>query len=487
MTDSVPTAVEIARTVASGERSCVDVVQASLSAIEAQDAHIGAFLGVDRDGALERAAALDARRQQGEQLGPLAGVPIALKDNLCRRGWRTTCASRMLADFVAPYDAHVVTKLLAADAVLLGRVNLDEFAMGSSCENSAFQSTRNPWDLERTPGGSSGGSAAAVAAGMTPLSLGSDTGGSIRQPAGFCGVVGMKPTYGLISRRGLIAFASSLDQIGPFARNVTDAAQLLEVLAGYDPEDSTSVARPAPDYLSQLEQPLAGLRIGLVREHFVTGLDGDVEQAVRTAVDVYRRLGAEVREVSLPHSRFCVAVYYIVASSEASSNLARYDGVHYGHRAAQFDGLTDLYAASRGEGFGSEVKRRIMLGTYALSSGYYEAYYNQALRVRRLIRQDFDRAFEEVDIIAGPVSPRPAFRIGELIDDPLSMYLNDIYTLSANLAGLPGLSLPCGFSQGGLPIGLQLLAPPFEETRLLQAARMYERETDWHTRRPPNP
>ena len=485
MTDSAPTAVEIARAVASGERSCVDVVQASLAAIDARDARIGAFLGVDRAGALERAAAIDARRRQGEQLGPLAGVPIALKDNICRRGWKATCASRMLADFVSPYDAHVVTKLLAADAVLIGRANLDEFAMGSSCENSAFQATRNPWDVERTPGGSSGGSAAAVAAGLTPLSLGSDTGGSIRQPAGFCGVVGMKPTYGRISRRGLIAFASSLDQIGPFARNITDAAQLLEVLAGHDPNDSTSVPRPVPEYVSQLDQPLTGLRVGLVREHFVAGLDGDVEQAVRSAVDVYRRLGAEVREVSLPHSKYCVAVYYIVASSEASSNLARFDGVHYGHRAQQFEGLTDLYAKSRGEGFGSEVKRRIMLGTYALSSGYYDAYYNQGLRVRRLIRQDFDRAFEEVDIIAGPVSPQPAFRLGELIDDPLAMYLNDIYTLSANLAGLPGLSLPCGFSQKGLPIGLQLLAPPFEETRLLQAARMYERETDWHTRRPP--
>jgi aspartyl-tRNA(Asn)/glutamyl-tRNA(Gln) amidotransferase subunit A len=460
-------------------------VERSLAAIEAFDGRVGAFLEVDRDGALRQAEELDRRRARGEPLGPLAGVPIALKDVLCRRGWVVSCASRMLERFVAPYDATVVARLLAADAILIGRVNMDEFAMGSSCETSAFQVTRNPWDLERTPGGSSGGSAAAVAAGMAPVALGTDTGGSIRQPAGLCGVVGLKPTYGRVSRYGLVAYASSLDQIGPLARSVTEAARVLEVIAGHDPADSTSVDRPVPAYSRSVDQPLPGLRIGLVREHFGEGLDPEVEQAVRAAVEVYRGLGAEIVEVSLPHQQYCVAVYYIVAPSEASSNLARYDGVHYGHRASRFDDLIDLYAASRGEGFGSEVKRRIMLGTYALSAGYYEAYYHKALQVRRLIRQDFDAAFQRVDVIASPVAPRPAFRLGELIDDPLSMYLNDIYTLSANLAGLPGLSLPCGFSREGLPIGLQLLAPPFEEERLLRAARMYERATDWHLRRPP--
>lgn len=460
-------------------------VEQCLARIDAVDGRVGAFLEVDRDGALRQAAEIDDRRARGEPLGPLAGMTIALKDVLCRRGWVASCASRMLERFVSPYDATVVGRLLAADAVLLGRVNMDEFAMGSSCESSAFQVTRNPWDLERTPGGSSGGSAAAVAAGMTPVALGSDTGGSIRQPAAFCGIVGLKPTYGRVSRYGLIAYASSLDQIGPLTTNVSDAARVLEVIAGHDPADSTSVDQPVPPYSRTVDQPLAGLRIGLVREHFVEGLDAEVARAIRDAVEVYRGLGAEVAELSLPHQQFCVAVYYIVAPSEASSNLARYDGVHYGRRAEQYDDLIDMYAASRGEGFGSEVKRRIMLGTYALSSGYYDAFYNKALKVRRLIREDFDRAFEQVDVIASPASPRPAFRLGELIDDPLAMYLNDIYTLSANLAGLPGIALPCGFSSAGLPIGLQLLAPPFEEERLLRAARMYERATDWGARRPP--
>ncbi|MCA9055630.1 MAG: Asp-tRNA(Asn)/Glu-tRNA(Gln) amidotransferase subunit GatA, partial [Planctomycetaceae bacterium] len=477
----MPSAVELLQQLTTGAVTSRSLVTAALDRIDALDGDIGAFLGVDREGAMRRAAGIDERRSRGEPLGPLAGLPIALKDNLCHRGWTTSCASRMLENFVAPYDAHVVDRLLAADAVLIGRTNLDEFAMGSSCESSAFQVTRNPWDRERSPGGSSGGSAAAVAAGMAPLALGSDTGGSIRQPASFCGIVGMKPTYGRVSRRGLVAFASSLDQIGPFATSVTDAALLLEVIAGHDPADSTSVNLPVPDYRQTLERPLDGLRIGLVREHFAAGLGDDVEQAVRTAVDVYRRLGAEVVEISLPHQQYCVAVYYIVAPSEASSNLARYDGVHYGHRTETPSDLIDMYAASRGEGFGSEVKRRIMLGTYALSSGYYDAFYNKALQVRRLIRQDFDAAFQQADVILSPTAPSPAFRIGELADDPLAMYLNDIYTLSANLAGLPGMSIPCGFSPDNLPIGLQLLAPPFEEERLFRAARMYERETDWHT------
>ena len=479
------TATELLTELASGSTTSESIVGAAVDRIAAHDEHIGAFLEVDREGALQHAREIDQRRDKGEKLGRLAGVPIAIKDNLCRRGWTTSCASRMLENFTAPYDAHVVRRLLEADAVLIGRTNLDEFAMGSSCENSAFQVTRNPWDFDRSPGGSSGGSAAAVAARMTPLALGSDTGGSIRQPASFCGIVGMKPTYGRVSRYGLVAFASSLDQIGPFATTVTDAALLLEAIAGYDPADSTSVNQPLPPYRESLEQPLDGLRIGLVREHFAEGLDDEVEQAVQSAVDVYRGLGAQVVEVNLPHQQYCVAVYYIVAPSEASSNLARYDGVHYGHRTENQQDLIDLYAASRGEGFGSEVKRRIMLGTYALSSGYYDAFYNKALQVRRLIRRDFDQAFQQVDVILSPTAPRPAFRIGELVNDPLAMYLNDIYTLSANLAGLPGISIPCGVSGSGLPIGLQLLAPPFEEQRLLRSARMYERETDWHNQEPP--
>jgi aspartyl-tRNA(Asn)/glutamyl-tRNA(Gln) amidotransferase subunit A len=385
---------------------------------------------------------------------------------------------------VPPYDAEIIRRLRDADAVILGKTNMDEFAMGSSTENSAYQITRNPWDTARTPGGSSGGSAAAVAAGMAPLAIGSDTGGSIRQPAAFCGVVGMKPTYGRVSRYGLVAFASSLDQLGPFAADVAGAAALLEVMAGHDSRDSTSVDRPVPEYRRTLEQPLSGLRIGLASEHFVAGLDAEVASTVRAAADVYRSLGARVVDVALPHSKYGVAAYYLIAPSEAASNLARYDGVHYGHRAENFDGLIDMYAASRGEGFGAEVKRRIMLGNYALSAGYYDAYYLKALKVRRLIRNDFDRAFETCDVLLSPVAPTPAFKVGELVDDPLAMYLSDIYTLSANLAGLPGISLPGGFSSAGLPIGIQLLGPPFSEEPLLRAARMFERETAWHTKHP---
>jgi aspartyl-tRNA(Asn)/glutamyl-tRNA(Gln) amidotransferase subunit A len=476
---------ELVRKLSSVETTATELTAACIARIGESDTRIQAFLSVQGESAAVRAAEIDERRQRGEKIGRLAGLPVAVKDNICARGVPTTCASRMLEEFVPPYDAHVIERLLAEDAVLIGRTNLDEFAMGSSCENSAYRKTRNPWDLDRTPGGSSGGSAAAVAAGMVPLSIGSDTGGSIRQPAAFCGVVGMKPTYGRVSRYGLVAFASSLDQIGPFAGDVQGAALLLNVLAGYDRRDSTSVDRPVADYMQTLEQPLEGLRVGIVREHFVEGLDSEIEQAVRGAIDVYRSLGAEIVEVSLPHSKYGVAAYYIVAPSEASSNLARYDGVHYGHRAGKYDGLVDMYSATRGEAFGDEVKRRIMLGTYALSSGYYDAYYNKALKVRRLIREDFDAAFEKVDVIAAPVTPTLPFRIGELIDDPLAMYLTDMYTLGANLAGIPGISLPCGFSASGLPIGLQLLAAPFEEERLLRAARMYEREANWGERRPP--
>ncbi|MGQ0635622.1 MAG: Asp-tRNA(Asn)/Glu-tRNA(Gln) amidotransferase subunit GatA [Planctomycetaceae bacterium] len=478
------TAGELLQRLERRDVSCAEITGAFLEAIERRDGAIRAFLHVDHEAARAQARDIDARRQRGEKLGKLAGLPVAVKDVICTQGQPTTCASRMLQRFVPPYDAHVISRLKGADAVLIGKTNMDEFAMGSSTENSAFQVTRNPWNLEHTPGGSSGGSGAAVAAAMAPLALGTDTGGSIRLPAGFCGVVGMKPTYGRVSRYGLIAYGSSLDQIGPFANDVAGAALLLEVLAGHDPRDSTSVDALVPDYSRTLEDPLAGLRIGLAKEHFVSGLDPQVEQAIRSAVEVYKSLGATVHEISLPHSKYAVAVYYVVAPSEASSNLARYDGVHYGHRAADFDNMIDMYCASRGEGFGGEVKRRIMLGTYSLSAGYYDAYYLKALKVRRLIRNDFDKAFEQVDLIASPVAPTPAFKIGELIDDPLAMYLSDIYTISANLAGLPGICIPAGFSTAGLPIGLQLLAAPFAEERLLRAARMFERETEWHKRRP---
>lgn len=477
-------ATELRELLTRGEVSAVELVQSSLDRIRSRDGEIGAFLGVDEEGALAAAARIDERRAKGEALGPLAGIPVGLKDNICVRGWRTTCASRILENYRSVYDAHVVERLKQAGAIPVGRLNLDEFAMGSSCENSAFQATRNPWNLKHATGGSSGGSAAAVADGMVPLTLGSDTGGSIRQPAAFCGVVGLKPTYGRVSRYGLVAFASSLDQIGPFARHAADAALLLQTLAGHDRRDATSVDHPVPDYLANIDQPLSGLRIGIVKEHYGAGVDDDVAAAVHAALEVYRGQGAEVREVETPHARYGIAAYYVIAPSEASSNLARYDGVHYGHRAASFENMIDMYEQSRGEGFGPEVKRRIMLGTYALSSGYYDAYYVKALKVRRLIAGDYARAFEQVDLIVSPTSPTPAFEIGSLVDDPLRMYLNDVYTINANLAGIPGLSLPCGFSASGLPIGLQLLAPPFEEERLLRAARMYERATNWSSQRP---
>ncbi len=468
-----------------GEATSVEITTACLDRIAQQDQQVGAFLTVDRDGALLQAADVDRRRQAKQPVGALAGIPIAIKDVLCTKGLKTTCASRMLENFIPPYDAHVIGRLRAADAVLIGKTNMDEFAMGSTTETSAFKITHNPWDLERTPGGSSGGSAAAVAAGMTPLSLGTDTGGSIRQPAGFCSIVGMKPTYGRVSRFGMVAYGSSLDQIGPFANDVRGAALLAEVIAGHDDRDSTCVNVPVPQYSRTVDQPLSGLRIGIAKEHFVKGLNSEVEKTTRDALDVYKSLGAEIKEVSLPHTSYGVAVYYLIAPSEASSNLARYDGVHYGYRAEKFNNMIDMYATSRGEGFGSEVKRRIMLGTYALSAGYYDAYYLKALKVRRLIRQDYDQAFEQIDVLASPVSPNPAYKIAEHSADPLAMYLEDIYTIGANLAGLPGISLPAGFTQTGLPIGLQLLAPPFEEERLLRAARMYENATEWHKKKAP--
>jgi aspartyl-tRNA(Asn)/glutamyl-tRNA(Gln) amidotransferase subunit A len=464
--------------------SAVALTNAFLEAIEKRDGNVQAFLCVNAEIARAEAKAIDERRERGERLGKLAGLPVAVKDVLCTAGQPTTCGSKILRNFVPPYDAHVITRLKEANAILLGKTNMDEFAMGSSTENSAFQVTRNPWDPTRTPGGSSGGSAAAVAACEAPVALGSDTGGSIRQPASHCGVVGLKPTYGRVSRYGLVAFASSLDQVGPFGHDVQDVALLMEVIAGHDPRDSTSVARPVPTYRDTLEQPIRPLTVGVVKEHFAAGLDSEVEAAVRAALKVYEQHGAAIKEVSLPHSAHAVAVYYVVATAEASSNLARYDGVHFGHRSTEHKNLIDMYCKSRGEGFGKEVKRRIMLGTYALSSGYIDAYYLKALKVRRLIRDDFDRAFAGCDVIVGPTSPTAAFRLGEKVEDPLAMYLSDIYTLSANLAGICGISIPCGFTKGGLPIGLQIQAPPFEEEKLLRVARTYERATDWHLRRP---
>ena len=478
------TAAELLVLLSGGDISAEDLTRSFLDAIHKRDPAVRAFLHVNEESALNQARNIDGKRKRGERLGPLAGIPVAIKDVLCIKGQPTTCGSKILENFVPPYDAHVIQRLRQADAILLGKTNLDEFAMGSSTENSAYQVTRNPWDLERIPGGSSGGSAAAVAASMAPLALGSDTGGSIRLPASLCGIVGLKPTYGRVSRFGLVAYGSSLDQVGPFAHDVMGAALLLETIAGHDPRDSTSVDQPVPPYAKTLDDPIKPLTIGVPREFFGEGLDTEVEQSVRTALKIYKDQGATVRDISLSHSRYAVATYYLVATAEASSNLARYDGAHYGFRAPQFDNLIDMMCRTRGQGFGAEVKRRIMLGTYALSSGYKDAYYLKALKVRRLIKNDFDQAFAGCDVIIGPTSPTPAFKIGEKVDDPLAMYLSDIYTISANLAGISGISIPCGFTKNNLPIGLQILAPPFAEEKLLRVARMFERETDWHTRRP---
>jgi aspartyl-tRNA(Asn)/glutamyl-tRNA(Gln) amidotransferase subunit A len=468
----------------SGDLSSRQLTEHCLARIDSLNPQINAFVSVDADAALAQADSVDAKRKAGQTVGLLQGLPIGIKDNICQTGVATTCGSRMLEEFRPPYNAHVVERLHAEDAVIVGKLNMDEFAMGSSTETSYFGIGRNPWDTEHTPGGSSGGAAAAVAARMVPLSLGSDTGGSIRQPAAFCGVVGMKPTYGRVSRYGLVAFASSLDQIGPFAQDTYGASLLLQAISGHDDRDSTSVNQPVPEFSTVADQSLEGLRIGIVDEHYGEGLDSEVAGAVKAAIDQLQQAGATVTTVKLPHAKYSVAAYYLIAPSEASSNLARYDGIHYGHRAEKFDDLVDLYCQSRSEGFGPEVKRRIMLGTYALSAGYYDAYYLKALKVRRRIREDFDAAFQQVDVIAGPVTPSPAFRIGENSEDPLAMYLSDIYTISANLAGIPGISVPCGFSSGGLPVGLHLQAPAFEEVRLLQAAGMLESRTDWHTRSP---
>ncbi len=480
MLDTLLAAREAIRT---GKLSSLELTRGVLDRIEKIEPSIQAFNSVWADRAVEQARQADA----GRRPGPLSGVPIAIKDNLCTSFGTTTCSSKMLANFHAPYDATVVQKLEAAGAVIVGKTNLDEFAMGSSTENSATRTTRNPWDTQRVPGGSSGGSAAALAAGMCCGSIGSDTGGSIRQPAALCGLVGLKPTYGRVSRYGLVAYASSLDQIGPFGHSVADAALLLGVISGHDPRDSTSVPRPVPDYLAKLDEPLAGLRIGIAREYNLAGgIDPQVKAATDAAVAQYRALGAEIIEVSLPHTEYGIAAYYIIAPCEASSNLARYDGVHFGHRTAEpVNDIIELFSKSRSEGFGEEVQRRIMIGTYALSSGYYDAYYLRAQKVRALIKRDFDQAFEKCDAILCPTSPTPAFKVGEKTGDPLQMYLMDVFTVTANIAALPGISIPCGFTtdERPLPIGLQLLGPAFSEDKLLRIARMYEKSTDWHTRR----
>lgn len=468
-----------------GDVTAQDIVRAYSLRINQVEPRIKAYVTLAKDSAMAQAEALDERLKGWRKTTPLMGMPIAVKDNICTEGVLTTCASRMLAAFVPPYNATVVSKLRERGYLLLGKTNLDEFAMGSSTENSAFGPSRNPWNPAYVPGGSSGGSAAAVAADECAAALGSDTGGSIRQPAALCGVVGFKPTYGRVSRYGLVAFASSLDQIGPITKDVTDAAILMNAIAGHDPSDSTSANIPVPDYMKALKKKdVKKLRIGLPQEYFAEGLNPEVEQAVRQAVDVLQELGGEVKEISLPTTGAAVAAYYLIATAEASSNLARYDGVKYGLRTKQSKDLLDMYMKTRQEGFGPEVKRRIMLGTYALSAGYYEAYYGKAQAVRTLIRRDFETALKEVDLIATPVTPTPAFKLGEKMQDPLEMYLSDIYTISINLAGIPAISLPCGFSKGGLPIGLQLIGRPFEEDIVLRGAYAYEQATEWRSKKP---
>jgi aspartyl-tRNA(Asn)/glutamyl-tRNA(Gln) amidotransferase subunit A len=475
---------ELQKKFTAGEVTAFEIVRAYFLRISQVEPKVKAYVTQDKESALAQAAALDEKLKGWRKTRPMTGMPLALKDNLCTDGVLTTCSSRMLQSFVPPYDATVVAKLRQQDYILLGKTNLDEFAMGSSTENSAFGASRNPWNLQCVPGGSSGGSAAAVAADECVAALGSDTGGSIRQPAAFCGVVGLKPTYGRVSRYGLIAFASSLDQIGPITKTVPDAAFLLGAIAGHDPMDSTSANLPVPDYMKALKKKdVKKLKIGVPREFFAEGLDPEVEQAVLAAIEELKSLGGEIKEIELPRTDAAVAVYYVLATAEASSNLARYDGVKFGLRAKDTKDLLDLYRKTRQEGFGAEVKRRIMLGTYALSSGYYDAYYAKAQAVRTLICQDFEAAFKDVDLIVTPVTPTPAFKLGEKSEDPLQMYLSDIFTISVNLAGLPAIALPCGFSKTNLPIGLQIIGRAFEEDTLLRAANAYEQSTQWHLKR----
>jgi aspartyl-tRNA(Asn)/glutamyl-tRNA(Gln) amidotransferase subunit A len=476
------TLVELSAALQKGSFSSEELTRACLGRISLYDGELNSFVTVIEGQALAAAKAADARIQAGDA-GPLTGIPFAHKDIFCTRGVKTSCGSRMLDNFIAPYDATVTQKLLEAGAVMVGKTNMDEFAMGSSNETSFYGPVKNPWDAATVPGGSSGGSAAAVAARLVPASTGTDTGGSIRQPAALCGITGLKPTYGRVSRYGMIAFASSLDQGGAFTRSAEDAAIMLGAMAGFDERDSTSVDRPVDDYRAGLDAPLQGLKIGLPKEYFGDGLDADVAAAIEAALEEYRKLGAAIVDISLPHTHLSVPAYYVVAPAECSSNLSRFDGVRFGYRASDPKDLEDLYTRSRGEGFGEEVKRRILIGTYALSAGYYDAYYLQAQKVRRLIRDDFMHAFEQVDVIMGPTAPSVAFRIGEKADDPVSMYLSDIYTIAVNLAGLPAMSIPAGFSNG-LPVGLHVVGNYFAEGRLLNVGHQYQQMTDWHTRSP---
>ena len=475
---------ELSDLIRSKKLSVIELTKTVLKRIEDIDSSVGSYVTVSGDEALKKAVEIQNKIDKGVELSPLAGIPCAVKDNMCTEGILTTCASKILNNFVPPYNATVIVKLNAENTVLLGKLNMDEFAMGGSTENSWFKQTRNPWDLERVPGGSSGGAAAAVACGEAIFALGSDTGGSVRQPASFCGVVGMKPTYGAVSRFGLVAFASSLDQIGPLTGNVTDCALVLNAITGHDPKDSTSAAIEYPDYTKALVNDVKGLKIGIPKEYMGEGLNAEVGKAVMEAAATFEKLGAVCEEISLPITEYAIPAYYIISSAEASSNLARYDGIKYGYRAEKFTNLLDLYKQTRSEGFGAEVKRRIMLGTYALSSGYYDAYYKKALQVRTLIRKGFDEAFAKYDVVLGPTAPTTAFKIGEKADDPLAMYLGDIYTVSANIAGLPGLVVPCGFDSNNLPVGMQLIGKPFDESTLLRAGYTFEQNTGYHKRRP---
>lgn len=465
------------------ELTSLEAAEVFLKRIEAVDEKIRAFITITREEAIKQAKDADERIANNKDITPLTGIPISVKDIFCTKGILTTCASKILNNFIPPYDAAVIKRLKSAGAVILGKTNMDEFAMGSSTENSAFFATKNPWDRERVPGGSSGGSAASVGGNECCASIGTDTGGSIRQPAALCGIVGLKPTYGRVSRYGMIAFASSLDQGGPMTKDVRDCAIMLNVMAGYDPDDFTSLDTPAPDYTKFLQEDIKGLRIGIPEEYFIKGLEQDVEKSVYAAIDVLKKLGAEVVNINLPHTGHAVAVYYLVATAEASSNLARYDGVKYGYRTGEYKDLIDMYCRTRSEGFGAEVKRRIMLGTYALSAGYYDAYYKKASQVRTLIKQDFLEAFKRCDVILTPTSPTPAFKIGEKTDDPLTMYLSDIFTISCNLAGIPGISIPCGFTKTHLPIGLQILGRPLDEGTILKVSYAYEQASPWHKMR----
>lgn len=478
------TAHELSDMLQNKKLSVVELTQAYLNRIDEIEPKVGSYITVSRSEALKQAERLQDEFDSGASLPPLAGIPAAIKDNMCTEGIPTTCASKILSNFIPPYNATVVEKLYEQKTVLLGKLNMDEFAMGGSTENSYYKQTKNPWNTARVPGGSSGGSAASVAGGEAVFALGSDTGGSIRQPAAFCGVVGMKPTYGAVSRYGLVAFASSLDQIGPLTRDVTDCALVLNAITGHDSMDSTSAPIEYPDYTKALINNVKGMRIGIPKEYIGEGINAEVKKAVLEAAEVFMRLGAICEECSLPITEYAIPAYYLVSSAEASSNLARYDGIKYGFRAEKYTDLLDLYKQTRSEGFGPEVKRRIMLGTYALSSGYYDAYYKKALQVRTLIRKGFDDAFSKFDMVLGPTAPTTAYKIGEKADDPLAMYLGDIYTVSANIAGLPALVLPCGFDKEGLPVGLQLIGKPFDESLLLQAGYTFEQNTDFHLRRP---